>query len=311
MNNTFLQNYTSINGVSNIFSNDINNSDLITTNALIVNGVNITNNGLIGPTGYIGPVGVTGPTGEIGPIGIQGIQGIQGPRGPEGDKGNKGNDGDRGPAGSNGSDGSILGLASLVALGGSVAVLGGSIAVIEGEIVALESEIVAIQAQVGVLDVDVTELQIQTVNMSSLSSTTNFTGSVNVGGSNLSSAVYLNGSSGSNETSQFYNNLNCNYNFHSSGVSTFQGDIYLNQDLYYLNPSATSQSKDVSFEFLSPTSQGLNNYGTLNMSGGALNLNFSTINLNALSINLTGFVSAPSTFYSSMGFNSTTGFFTQ
>ena len=47
MNNTFLQNYTSINGVSNIFSNDINNSDLITTNALIVNGVNITNNGLM------------------------------------------------------------------------------------------------------------------------------------------------------------------------------------------------------------------------------------------------------------------------
>ena len=45
--------------------------------------------------------------------------------------------------------------------------------------------------------------------------------------------------------------------------------------------------------------------------GGALNLNFSTINLNALSINLTGFVSAPSTFYSSMGFNSATGFFTQ
>ena len=45
MNNAFLQNYSSINGISNIFSHDINNSDLITTNSLIVNGVNITNNG--------------------------------------------------------------------------------------------------------------------------------------------------------------------------------------------------------------------------------------------------------------------------
>jgi len=311
MNNAFLQNYSSINGISNIFSNDINNSDLITTSSLIVNGVSITNNGLIGPTGYTGSTGVTGPTGEIGPIGIQGIQGPQGPRGPEGDKGNKGNDGDQGPPGSNGSDGSILGLAALASAAGVAAGAAAACVTLQGEIVTLQGEIGAIQAQVGILDVDVTELQIQTVNMSSLSSTTNFTGSLNVGGSNLSSAVYLNGSSGSNQTSQFYNNLNCNYNFHSSGVSTFQGDIYLNQDLYYLNPSATSQSKDVSFEFLSPTTQGFNNYGTLNMTGGALNLNFSTINLNALSINLTGFVSAPSTFYSSMGFNSATGFFTQ
>jgi len=62
MNNTFLQNYSSINGISNIFSNDINNSDLITTNSLIVNGVNITDNGLVGPTGPTGSTGVMGPT---------------------------------------------------------------------------------------------------------------------------------------------------------------------------------------------------------------------------------------------------------
>jgi len=311
MNNTFLQNYSSINGISNIFSNDINNSDLITTNSLIVNGVNITNNGLVGPTGPTGSTGVMGPTGQTGPIGIQGIQGIQGPQGDKGDKGSKGNNGDPGPAGSNGSDGSILGLAALASAAGVAAGAAAACVTLQSEIGAIQGEVGSLGLAIGVHTGEIEALQLQTVNMSSVATTTNFTGSVNVGGSSLSSAVYLNGSSGSSQTSQFYNNLNCNYNFHSSGVSTFQGDIYLKQDLYYLNPSATTQSKDVSFEFLSPTTQGFNNYGTLNMTGGALNLNFSTINLNALSINLTGFVSAPSTFYSSMGFNSTTGFFTQ
>ena len=56
MNTTFYQNYSSINGISNTFSNNINNIDLITTNSLIINGVAITNNK------ELRAIGVTDPT---------------------------------------------------------------------------------------------------------------------------------------------------------------------------------------------------------------------------------------------------------
>ena len=49
--NNLNSNFTSLNGISSIYSNEIINSDLISTNSLTVNGISIFN--MTGYTGYV------------------------------------------------------------------------------------------------------------------------------------------------------------------------------------------------------------------------------------------------------------------
>jgi len=68
-------------------------------------------------------------------------------------------------------------------------------------------------------------LEAKTVNISSLGTTTNFIGDINIGGSSASSSVYLSNHFGNSYISNFYNKLKCNYDLEVNGNLIFNGNI--------------------------------------------------------------------------------------
>jgi len=118
MNNMFNVNFASLNGLSNIFTDDLNTNSLETNT---INGLNISSylgvtgaqgaTGTViysGPTGATGLQGLTGATGAEGRTGIQGYMGVTGSTGAQGIQGNVIYVGATGATGCTGSTGQVI-----------------------------------------------------------------------------------------------------------------------------------------------------------------------------------------------------------